>query len=110
MRRSTKVVSFRADEDLLRQIDEARLPLGISRGDWTRAIVQSHLLQTDQQLLHDEIAELREQVMQLADATAVHQRTLVKATYLQLTNSDLPPDEAKELVRRTLGAGEGRSL
>jgi hypothetical protein len=33
----------------------------------------------------------------------------MKATYLQLTNSDLTPDEAKELVRRTLGAGEGRS-
>lgn len=109
MRRPTEVVSFRATHDLLHQIDEARSPLNVSRGDWTRAIVQSHLLQSDQQLLHDEIAELREQILHLDEALAALHRTLMKAAYLQLTNSDLSADAAKDLVRRTLGGGEGRA-
>lgn len=109
MRRSTEVVSFRATDDLLRQIDAARKPFEISRGDWARSVIQAHVLQSDQQLLHDEIAELREQVLQLSEAVTVLQRTLMKAAYLQLTHSDLTPDEAKDLVRRTLGGGDQRS-
>jgi polyhydroxyalkanoate synthesis regulator phasin len=108
MRRRTEVVSFRAADDLLKQIDAARKTFDISRGDWARSVIQAHVLQSDQQLLHDEIAELREQVLQLADALTALQRTLMKAAYLQLTHGDLSPDEAKDLVRRTLGGGDGR--
>lgn len=107
MRRRTEVVSFRAPDDLLRQIDAARSLLNVSRGDWARAAVQSHLLQSDQQLLNDAIAELRELVSQQADAISTLQKNLKKATYLQLIQHGLASDEAASLVKRNLSTGEG---
>lgn len=108
MRRRTEVVSFRATDDLLRQIDAARALLDISRGDWARGVIQGHVLQSDQQLVHDELTELRSEVLQLTDAVTTLHRALMKASYLLLTHGKLSPDEAKELVRATLGQGEHR--
>lgn len=107
MRRATEVVSFRATDDLLKQMDAARKPFDISRGDWARSVIQAHVLQSDQQLVHDELAELRQEVLQLTDAVTTLQRTLMKASYLLLTSGKLTPDAAKDLVKRTLAAGEG---
>lgn len=109
MRRRTEVVSFRAPEDLLRQIDAARQPFELSRGDWTRSAVTVHLHQSDPQLLLDELAEVREQVAHLTESMARLERTLGKATFLLLTNGCLDADTAKELVRRNLSPGEPRS-
>lgn len=108
MRRRTEVVSFRASDDLLKQIDSARAPLDISRGDWARGVIHSHVVQSDQQLLHDELADLRQEVLQLTESVTSLHRALMKATYLILTHSKLTPDDAKDLVRSALGGGEQR--
>jgi hypothetical protein len=106
MKKSTQVVSFRAPQELLRQIDEARLPLDESRGDWVRNIVVAHFHSQNQHLLLDELLNLRDQFHGLSDDVQQVQKNLAKATYLLLLHHGVPREEAKNLVRSIVGRKE----
>ena len=106
MKKSTQVVSFRAPQELLRQIDEARLPLDESRGDWVRNIVVAHFHSQNQHLLLDELLNLRDQFHGLSDDVKLLQKNLMKATFLLLLEHGVSEEDAKDRVRRIIGRKE----
>lgn len=103
MQRKTETIGFRADTELLRQIDSARKPFEISRGDWARSVVIAHLHDADRQSLITLVGELRTELAQLESRCAETDRNLARAAFLLLTQlGNLPSDEAKQLVRKQL--------
>lgn len=102
MKPRTTVISFRCPLEVAREIDEARRPLNLSRSDWTRTVVQTNLLNRDEQLLIDRFDELTAQLAELRDEA---HRNLSNATYVLLTRSAIAKQEAKELVGRLLKNG-----
>jgi hypothetical protein len=112
MKTPSEVISFRCPVELARQVDLARRPFNISRGDWARATLLSQLQNADQRLVRDQVEEAHRQIVDLGEQmTALTEevqtlgRNLFKTTYLLLTRSKLAEDEAKELVTRVLGTG-----
>lgn len=103
MQRKTETIGFRADTELLRLIDNARQPFAISRGDWARSVVITHLHDADRQSLLTLVGELRDQLTQLNERLVQSERNLARVAYLLLTEvGDLPNEQAKELVRSRL--------
>ncbi len=102
MKNTTTVISFRCPIEVARQIDDARRPLNLSRGDWTRNAVLTNLLNNDQQLLIDRFDEIAVQISEVRTDLGQVERNLSTATYLVLTRRELPQADAKELVARAL--------
>lgn len=108
MKRKSTVISFRCPMAVARDIDDARKPLDLSRGDWTRNAVLTQLLNADQQLILDHFDDVKLRLSELQSDLHHLSRNLSKATYLLLTREGLSEAEAKELVQRVLGTGEAR--
>jgi len=106
MKRPTEVVAFRADETLLKRIDNARKALGLSRGDWVREVIVTHLHEDDDQLeLPTVIADLRQLIEQLDQAVqqlSTNQKRTLIILLTKIGGMDL--NQAKEVARCKLSS------
>lgn len=103
MKRRSETVSFRADEELLRLIDEARKPFGISRGDWVRGVTQSQLLGRNDQLDLTPLTALQSGQEELVQGVGKLYTGLARVLFVLLTQvGQLAAEEAKEIVRKAL--------
>lgn len=99
-RKKTETVSFRADEDLLRLLDNVRHRFGISRGEWVRATVQAELLQTRQESADIRWAEIDRGLEQINVSLESIAKNQARALFAVLTLvGQMPADEAKQLIR-----------
>ena len=99
----SETISFRASEDLLRQIDKAREPFGISRGDWVRGVVTGWLFREGEEGRTDQLSEIANGVHRGEDELAKLNARLARAVYLILTcATDIEPAEIQALVRDKL--------
>lgn len=102
-RKRTETVSFRADEDLLQLLDDARRRFGISRGEWARGIIQAALYRTERELLDQQLADIQKVLDELARSQlrllANHSRGVFAVLTLV---GKIPADDAKELIRVNL--------
>ncbi len=103
MKRRSDTVSFRADEELLRLIDEARKPFGISRGDWVRGVVQSQVFGGKSEVDLAQLATLAGHQEELAESVGRLNVALPRILFAVLTQvGQLDAEQAKEIVRKTL--------
>jgi hypothetical protein len=106
MKRRTEVVAFRADETLLSRMDSARKAVGLSRGDWVREVIVTHLHEDDDQLdLPAVIADLRQFIEQLDQSVRQLSTNQKRSLIILLTKvGDMDLDKAKEVARCKLSS------
>jgi len=107
MKTRSETVSFRADSDLLKHIDEACERFGLSRGSWVRGIIIAHTLRDDElrEVRLPTSTQLSLDVLQ--QNVARLQISLARAAFLVLTKvGQMPTDEARQLVRSKLMKSE----
>ena len=98
----TATISFRANPDLLRLIDEAREPFGISSGEWVRGVVSAHL-RSDKPDPNRE-TEIHSMLEHLAADQQLTRTGLMRLAYVLLTDRGTrSPEEAKGIVQRCFG-------
>lgn len=103
MKRKTQTVSFRADEETLRLIDQARKAFGISRGDWCRGVIHSELFASKSQVDPDLLSTLHAGHEELADGLGKLNVGLPRVLFVLLTQlGQIDAEQAKEIVRKTL--------
>ena len=103
MKRRTQTVSFRADEDTLRLIDEKRKAFGISRGDWVRGIVQTQLFSEPGQADLAQLDALAAQQIEIADGVGKLNTAMARVLFAVLTQvGELDAEAAREIVRKVL--------
>lgn len=107
MKFKSEVVSFRCPVETAHQMDTARKPFNISRGEWARIAVMAQIQHGDPRLLAEGIDDLSRQLKQVVENQRVMNLNLSKATYLLLTNSDLDSPEAAGLIASILSSLEG---
>ena len=101
MRQKTETVSFRADTELLKAIDDQRHHFQISRGAWVRGIVitwlnQIHLENQTHRPNQDQLEAVGNQLERVL-------RNQAKSLYLEMTViGGMSDDDARSLVKRQL--------
>jgi hypothetical protein len=96
----SEIVAFRADPGLLRLIDEAAKPYGISRGAWVKNVITEKVME-----LHDPTVDEPQGDMTATLKVTKHELTVIigRALYYILTNPDgLPAEDANRLVREKI--------
>lgn len=101
MRKHSETIAFRADEDLLRLIDEYRKPLGISRGEWVRGIIISETVSGKRQLDLSPLASLAIGQEETAAAVRKLHGAMPRLLYVLLAQvAQVEGEAAKEIVRK----------
>lgn len=102
-RKKSETISFRADQDLLRQIDEARRRFGTSRGDWTRAVIGAHLYRHDEEQITLMLLEISAALTRIEGEIPRLLVNQARSLFAVLTLIvEMPPEEAKKLIRSKL--------
>lgn len=105
MKRRTQTVSFRADEDTLRLLDERRKPFGVSRGDWVRGIVQTQLFSERGQADLTQLDALAAQQSEIADGVGKLHTSMARLLFSMLTQvGEIDAEAAREIVRKVFPA------
>lgn len=100
MRTRSETVSFRADDELLKQIDAECDEFKISRGHWVRGVVLAHFHRRESAITHDDLAELFRRVDELTGQVAALRPELARSLFFVLTRvGNLSSDAARDLVR-----------
>ncbi len=101
MKIPSEIISFRADEELLRQIDAACVECQLSRGTWAKEVVIHRLHERRAAVTQDDLSKVTDQIEKLqADIDDVRDRWLAKLLFQMLMHvGNVPRDQAKELVR-----------
>jgi hypothetical protein len=101
MKRSSETISFRADKELARLIDESRCPFGISRGDWVRGVVIARVQGNDALERDAQITDLRRTLDEMQVDAQRLQSQIRRVTFTLLTIlGQGPQDEAKAIVHK----------
>ncbi len=102
-RKRSETISFRADEDLLRLIDQARALFGVSRGEWVRGVVHADVYRSKEaatDLRLSEIDRAMEEFRQSLDRLTTNQ---AKSLFAILTVvGDVAADDARKLIQQNL--------
>jgi hypothetical protein len=105
MKRHTEIVSFRADQPLLKRIDEARKPLVLSRGDWTREVIITRFHEIEDAIqvpdLANSLLQFDERLDQRLERVEANQR---RSLVIVLTQLGVPLDQAKQIARGKLSS------
>ncbi len=100
MKIPSEIISFRADEELLRQIDAACVECQLSRGTWVKEVVIHRLHERQAAVTQDDLLRVTERLESLTTQVDGLRPQLAKLLYFLLTRvGTLPHDQAKELVR-----------
>ena len=57
-------ISFRIDDELAEQLDDARKPFGLSRHDWARGVLVAWLTKSEEIELNQELISLKHEMEQ----------------------------------------------
>ena len=57
-------ISFRIDDEIVAQLDEARKPFGLSRHDWARGVLVAWLTKSEEIELNQELISLKDEMEQ----------------------------------------------
>lgn len=100
MRTRSETVSFRADDELLKQIDAECAEFKISRGHWVRGVVLAHFHRRESAITQDDLSDLLRRLEHLAGQLDDIRPSVARSLYFVLTRvGNVPADAAKELVR-----------
>lgn len=100
MKTHSETVSFRADNDLLKQIDAECVEFGVSRGSWVRGVVLAHFHRREMAVTKDDLDEFVRQLDALTSKVDSLQPDIAQSLFFVLTKvGAMPADQAKELVR-----------
>ena len=87
----------------MRLIDQARADFGISRGDWVRSVVVSHIHQNDHVALTALLSDIAQSAERLDGELAKVQTNLGRTLFAILTVvGGMEPNDAKDIVRNKL--------
>ena len=99
---TSNTIAFRASEELLALIDDAANNLGVTRGEFVRAVVTTHFESQPAAIVSD-LANLADELAKvLAKTSLLHRNQARLLVTLLTTVAKLPLPEAKELARVTL--------
>ena len=105
MKRRTEIVSFRADEPLLKRIDSARKPLILSRGEWVREVVITRFHDVDDVQQWPELANALLQADERHTLQIEQLYVNVRRQFIILmTQMGVPLEQAKEIARCKLSS------
>lgn len=100
MKTRSETISFRADLDLTKMIDDACARFGISRGSWVRGVVIAHLHEHEDRAESLELTPILERLHALENRCESLKGDTARSLFVVLTMiGNVPKDEAKELVR-----------
>ncbi len=100
MKIRSETVSFRADDELLKQIDAECDEFKISRGHWVRGVVLAHFHRRESAITQDDFSELLRRLNELTMQVEAIRPGLARSLFFVLTRvGNVPADAAKELVR-----------
>lgn len=103
MRTHSETVSFRADTELLKSIDEACNRFGLSRGSWVRGVVVSKTLESNEPRDTVIPEEMQQQIDFIQNELRELRITVARSTLMLLTKiGNMPGEEARQLVRDKL--------
>lgn len=103
MKRRTQTVSFRADEDTLRLLDQKRKAFGVSRGDWVRGVVQTQLFSDPGQADLAQLDSIAVQQIEIADGVGKLNTAMPRMLFAMLTQvGEIDAEAAREIVRKVL--------
>jgi hypothetical protein len=103
MRKRSQVVSFRADEDLLRLLDQERGNFEISRGALVRGITQAHFHARDDEPILALLNDIRDNDARLDAEIVKLQTNLARVLFALLTVvGEMSSEDAKQIVRNKL--------
>jgi hypothetical protein len=103
MSKRSQVVSFRAEEDLLRLIDQARANFEISRGALVRGITQAHFHARDDEPILAQLSDVRDALARQDGEIVKLQTNLARMLFAVLTVvGEMDPEDAKRIVRNKL--------
>lgn len=95
--KSSKPVAFRADEALLKLIDKAAKPMGLSHGEWVKNVVIEKVME-----LHEPHIDEPSLSIDATIESAKHEllRAIARSLFFVLTNPDgLTEEEANRIAR-----------
>ncbi|MBX7165920.1 MAG: hypothetical protein K1X74_06185 [Pirellulales bacterium] len=102
-RKRTATVSFRADADFLRLLDEARRRFGVSRGEWVRGAIHTILYSTERERRDQQLADLQRVLDELAEGQRELRTHHARGLFAVLTIAgQMPAEEARQLIRENL--------
>ncbi|MBX3412612.1 MAG: hypothetical protein KF708_07985 [Pirellulales bacterium] len=102
-RKRTETVSFRADEDLLRLLDQSRSRFGVSRGEWVRGVVQANLYATEHESLNERLSDIEQAVARILSRQEAFSLNQARSLYAILTlTGNLSADDAKAVVQTNI--------
>jgi hypothetical protein len=96
-------IGFRMTMPQVALIDQARIPLGLSRGEWAKGVVLTELLASQRR---DEVREQLATLMSLSveseDGLRKLHTNLARVLYVMLTAQGIDADEARAIIRSNL--------
>ena len=99
----SKTVGFRLTIPQLALVDNARVPLGISRGDWAKGVVLTELLASQRRdEVRDQLATLVSLTCESEEGLRKLQTNLTRVLYVLLTAQGVEADEARAIIRSNL--------
>lgn len=100
MKVRTETVSFRADPDLLKLIDDQCQRFGISRGNWVRGVVLAHLHRSANPVDPVDLGPVERKLDGLERLLDLLKTDLARSLFFVLTRvGEMPVGEAREFVR-----------
>lgn len=100
MKTRSETISFRADPDLLKQIDGECARFGISRGSWVRGVTIAHLHLPNNEPRPLDFSPLDDKLTSLEQLLDSLKSDVARSLYFVLTKiGNLPSEQARELIR-----------
>jgi hypothetical protein len=107
MARSTKVISFRLDPDVVKLLQSLADRMNMSASEAARTLVVASLVGEDI-ALNDRIERLEQSIEGIAKRVAISDKRMATSLYHVLEQvGKIPSDRAKKIAQSVLDLGEG---
>jgi len=105
MKRRSETISFRVDSQLANRVDEACQMFPISRGEWVRGLVTTHLYQLHGEEQNDRLRQMEEALAELSIENQRTQTLLKQMLFVTLTvGCGVSSEDATRSVRKVLAS------
>lgn len=107
MKRRSETISFRVDSQLAKKVDEVCRVFPISRGEWVRGLVTTHLYQLDGEDQDDRLRQIEETLAELSIENQRTQTLLKQMLFVILTvGCGVSSEDATRSIRKILATAK----